>query len=299
MNRLLILPVLLLTLLVGTPASSADFQKGLDAYNRADFKSALIEWRTLAESGDKHSQYFLGLLHDTGRGVPRDINVAIKWYKLAAEQGSEDAQNALRYLSKKRQQIALERERQLAKQGNADAQYNLGVMYNEGQGVPEDDNAAFKWYTLAAEQGNAGAQVILGLIYDNGRGVPQDDKTAVKWYTLAAEQGDVYSQYNLGVMYEGGWGVPKDDKTAVKWYRLAAKQGNANAQYNLGWMYEEGQGVPKDNVYAYMWWDIAASSGDKDAISGRDVISKRMTPADISAAQKLARECVRKKYKGC
>jgi len=137
------------------------------------------------------------------------------------------------------------------------------------------------------------------LMYQKNHGVPQDYKTAVKWYILAAEQGVASAQHNLGVMYEGGWGVPKDDKTAVKWYRLAAEQGNANAQYNLGWMYEEGQGVPKDNVYAYMWWDIAASSGDKDAISGRDAISKLMNATDISTAKKLARECVRKRYKGC
>jgi TPR repeat protein len=64
-------------------------------------------------------------------------------------------------------------------------------------------------------------------------------------------------------------------------------------------MYEKGQGVPKDNVYAHMWWDITASSGDKDAVSGRDAISKRINSTDIPTAQKLARECIRKKYKGC
>ena len=87
--------------------------------------------------------------------------------------------------------------------------------------------------------------------------------------------------------------------TAVKWYRLAAEQGNADAQYNLGNAYERGQGVIQDFVYAYMWWNIAASSGDKSATKNRDIVAKRMTPADLSTAQKLARECVRKKYKGC
>jgi hypothetical protein len=67
--------------------------------------------------------------------------------------------------------------------------------------------------------------------------------------------------------------------------------------------YYNGEGVPLDNVYAYMWYNIAASSGDKDvaklAAEGRDIVTKKMTPADISAAQRLARECVRKNYKGC
>jgi TPR repeat protein len=85
----------------------------------------------------------------------------------------------------------------------------------------------------------------------------------------------------------------------VKWYRLAAEQGHADAQNNLGWMYGNGTGVIQDNVYAHMWFNIAASSGDEDASKNRDSVAKRMTPADISTAQKLARECVRKKYKGC
>ena len=100
-------------------------------------------------------------------------------------------------------------------------------------------------------------------------------------------------------MYQIGKGVPQDYKTAVKWYRLAAEQGLAFAQNNLGVMYATGQGVIQDNVYAHMWWNIAASSGHKGAVTNRDIVAKRMTPAEISTAQKLARECVRKKYKGC
>ncbi len=100
-------------------------------------------------------------------------------------------------------------------------------------------------------------------------------------------------------MYQYGKGVLQNFETAVKWYRLSAEQGYARAQYNLGFMYGNGKGVPQDYIRAHMWWNIAASSGDKDAISGRDAVSKRMTPADITTAKKLARECVRKKYKGC
>ena len=85
----------------------------------------------------------------------------------------------------------------------------------------------------------------------------------------------------------------------MKWYRLAAKQGYVSAQNNLGFMYGNGKGVPQDYIRAHMWWNLAASSGNKNAVNGRDIVAKRMTPADISAAQKLARECVRKKYKRC
>jgi hypothetical protein len=121
----------------------------------------------------------------------------------------------------------------------------------------------------------------------------------VKWYRLAAKQGIASAQYNLGLMYQKGRGVPRNQKTAVKWYRLAAEQGFADAQYNLGKAYGRGQGVIQDNVYAHMWLNIAASSGDKDAVKNREIVAGMMNPADISAAQKLARESVKKNYKGC
>ena len=90
-----------------------------------------------------------------------------------------------------------------------------------------------------------------------------------------------------------------DFATALRIFKPLAEQGDADAQYHLGMMYALGKGVPLDNVYAYMWVNIAASSGDKDAAEVRDAVAKQMTPADISAAQKLTRECVRKNYKGC
>jgi hypothetical protein len=121
----------------------------------------------------------------------------------------------------------------------------------------------------------------------------------VKWYKLAAEQGYASAQYNLGYMYDKGKGVPQDYKTAVKWYSLAAEQGVALAQHNLGAMYDEGKGVLKDYVYAHMWYNIAASSGNKVASKNRDLIAKEMTPSQLEKSQDLARECVRKKYKGC
>ena len=89
----------------------------------------------------------------------------------------------------------------LAEQGDAEAQYSLGVMYSNGIGVPQDDKTSVKWYTLAAEQGVANAQYNLGIYYLQGQGVLQDYKTAVKWFTLAAEKGVAIAQYDLGVLY--------------------------------------------------------------------------------------------------
>ena len=121
----------------------------------------------------------------------------------------------------------------------------------------------------------------------------------MKWCTLAAEQENAAAQYNLGNMYSKGQGVPQDYKTAVKWYTLAAEQGHAKAQSNLGAMYGMGTGVIQDIVYAHMWFNIAASSGFEDGVKARDLFAKEMTPSQLEKAQDLARECVRKNYKGC
>ena len=162
-----------------------------------------------------------------------------------------------------------------------------------------DYTTAFKEFAASAEQGNVDAQYNLGYMYDEGQGVPQDYKQAVKWYTKAAEQGDVRAQNNLGLMYDNGQGVPQDYKQAVKWYTKAAEQGAGRAQFNLALLYANGQGVPQDNVYAHMWFNLGAANGSEPASKNRDIIAKRMTTADISKAQSLARECLKKSYKGC
>ena len=149
------------------------------------------------------------------------------------------------------------------------------------------------------KEGIADAQYNRGVNYERGRGVPQDDAEAVKWYRKAAEQGHAKAQYNLGVRYANGRGVPKDDAEAVGWWRKAAEQDHASAQFNLGIMYHYGQGVPQDYVQAHMRYNLAASrfppgvNRDK-SVSNRDIIAKTMTPAQISEAQKLAREWTEK-----
>ena len=113
-------------------------------------------------------------------------------------------------------QTALKEWKPLADQGHAGAQYNLGWMYDNGRGVPEDDAEAAGWYRLAADQGLAIAQNSLGMMYADGEGVPEDDAEAVRWFRLAADQGLADAQYNLGVMYANGEGVPEDDAEAVR-----------------------------------------------------------------------------------
>jgi len=90
-----------------------------------------------------------------------------------------------------------------------------------------------------AEQGYASAQHNVGIIYGDGQGVPQDYAEAMKWFRKAAEQGDVTAQHNLGIMYANGQGVPQDYAEAMRGFRMAADKGNADAQYNLGRLMKE------------------------------------------------------------
>ena len=187
--------------------------------------------------------------------------------------------------------------RSLADQGNADAQYNLGVMYSNGHGVSQNHAEAAKWYRRAADQGHAAAQYNLGTMYSTGDSVLQNHAEAAKWYRHAADRGHAAAQYNLGVMYSTGDSVLQNDAEATKWYRRAAEQGHATAQFHLGVSYDNGLGISKDHVRAYMWFNLAAAempAAETDrraeAIRNRDRVARLLSPEALARAQRLARE---------
>ena len=127
-----------------------------------------------------------------------------------------------------------------------------------------------------------------------------DGATALRELTPLAEQGDALAQAALELIYDKAQGVPQDYKAAARWYRLAAEQGYAAAQNNLGAMYLNGEGVLQDNVRGHMWANIAAANGgSENASKNRDLAAKRMSPTAIESAQRLARECMARDYKGC
>ena len=159
----------------------------------------------------------------------------------------------------------------------------------------QDYKTAHRLWLPLAEQGVADAQYNLGVMYDNGEGVPQDDKEAVKWYRLSAEQGIAKAQYVLGVKYETEQGVFQDYKKAVKWYRISAEQGLAESQFNLGKMSQYGKGVIQDYVEAHKWFNIAGANGVDIGPRNRDLVESQMTSAQIAEAQKLAREWMEKR----
>jgi|ERR1035438_484409 TPR repeat protein len=160
--------------------------------------------------------------------------------------------------------------------------YNLGVAYENGQGVPQDEAQAVTWYRKAAEHGNADAENKLGTMYENGSGgLAKDETQAVSWYRKAAEQGHAYAQNNLGVMYATGrGGLPKDETQAVSWYQKAANQGNSDAQVNLASRYESGSGgSAKDDGRAVSLYQKAAEQGNAAA---KSILAQRLLVETLS-----------------
>ena len=162
--------ILILSILIAGPAIAEPFEDATKAYYRGDYETAYHLIKPLAEQGLPEAQVNLGLMYYKGLGVPQDFPEAVKWYRKAAEQGNA---KAFKWYHK------------AAEQGNVEAQFNLGLMYEKRQGVPQDYVEAGNWYRRAAEQGFAEAQTNLGTMYFTGLGVPKDYVLAYMWSFLA------------------------------------------------------------------------------------------------------------------
>lgn len=190
----------------------------------------------------------------------------------------------------------IERIKEKAVAGDAQAQYTLAVAYDNGKGIEQDLAKAVSWYRRAATQGHLRAQHNLGISYENGDGVEKDILEALKWYQQAAAQGDASSQYNIGLLYSFGQGpIRRNDVEALQWFRLAAEQGHAKAQSNLGAIYALGLGTDKDLIQAYKWFTLSAAAfppgEDREQELGNgDKAAASLAPAQLELAKKLIEE---------
>ncbi|MGB5202271.1 MAG: tetratricopeptide repeat protein [Sedimenticolaceae bacterium] len=174
--------------------------------------------------------------------------------------------------------------RKAANGGNAEAQFRLGVMYGNGDGVALDYEQAHHWFERAAAQGHEKALITLAWMFANGTGVVMDEGRARELYMLAAQHGSAKAQYVVGTMYRfAQYGARKDIAQAVKWYLKAADQGMPTAQFALGRMLMEGKGVVRDDAAAMQWLSLAHVNGSKRAEDYIQKLLKRMDPAEVRA----------------
>ena len=183
-----------------------------------------------------------------------------------------------------------------AELGHPEAQYQLGTMYEHGEGgAGVHEVTAVLWYTQAAERGHARAQEEMGTRYLTGQGVTTDIKKAEEFLTLSAEQGYARGQYRLAQLYSrGARGVRKDHKKAIDWYTKAARQGYAPAQYYLGGMYAMGRGVEVDRIEAYAWLALAASQKYPKAIKSIESLGNALNELEVTKGQALAKSYYKK-----
>ena len=147
---------------------------------------------------------------------------------------------------------------------------NAEKLYKEGKSLydAKDYAKAIEKLMPAAEKGHKKAQYRLGLCYDKGKGVAEDDTQAVKWYAKAAAQGYAKAQYQLGKCYKDGEGIEKDRNKAFDLFMKAAKQDNADAQYQIGKAYLKGKDLPLDEQKAKSWLKKAINNekGGEDVL---------------------------------
>ena len=250
-----------------------------------DDVKALKWWRKAAQQNCSDAQLSLGVCFQTGHGVEQDNVQAYKWYNLAAAQGDTNAIGARDSIAKSMTPDQITEGQRLS------AEF---TPKKETSGSSSEFGAT----KAKAETGDAQAQYNLGVCYDQGQGVAQDHAEAVKLYREAADQGFAEAQNELGLCYfwtGEGLGVARGFVEAVKWYREAANQGYAEAQCNLGRCYLFGQGVSQDYVQAYKWFNLAAAQGNTNASMFLPGIALRMSPEAIAKAERLSGEFVPRK----
>ena len=228
-----------------TNGAAKTFDEARAAYAKKDYATALRLFRRLAQRGNARAQDELGAMYAGGKGVPEDKVEALQWFQMA------------------------ENEREALK------------AYNDA-----DYARAMRIFRPLADRGQTMAEYILGLMYANGQGVPQDYAEALKWHLKAAEQGEAKAQFSVGLMYFKGLGAKQSLADAFKWYRRAADQGDPIAQYNLAAMYARGEVVKRDPVSALVFYTLATMHAVTSAGPAKARLEKTMSPAQIAAADK-------------
>ena len=195
--------------------------------------------RSFAEAGDAEAQLNLGRMCEEGRGVDRDEAEAECWLRRAAAQGDAEAKLLLK--------------RKEGERGDLQAQWELALIYLDGQGVSKDEAEAAHWLGLAAQQGHVEAQFRLGQLLIHGASTVRDSVNGAQWLLSAARLRSQSAARELGDLYREGIGVKADDIEAARWWRQAAEQGDPAAQYKVGMMFLEGPPILAEGAAALVW----------------------------------------------
>lgn len=277
-----------------------------DGFLFEDNEDALQWLKSLSDKGFVQAQLLTGLYYENGQGVKEDLSKALKYFKMAADQGNDEAMvcyaNVLRRLDQKKLEESIKWYRKASKLGNArgqyllameliftkdedkleegiewlqksadkdypDAVYRLGIQYLYGVGVPQDDRKAFSLMERAAKMKFALAYNILGYFYLHGIGVEQNGQMAALCYGLGSIEGIPESMYWYGRFLCDGYNVEKDVSLGYRLIKDAASEGYNEAEYFIGFDYYIGHFAKKNDKEAFFWLDKAAQNEHPTAMA--------------------------------
>jgi uncharacterized protein len=234
-----------------------------------DFDKALHWARLAADAGSPDAQALLGYILTVGPEHLRDSTQARSWYEKSATAGCSQGHLGLglTFLNEARDDAGLQRaaeQLRFATRGNlGTALYLLGVLNEQGRGMPRDLAAAADYYRRGAERGVPAAQSRYGYMLLEGRGVGRDISRAETWLRRAALSGETEAAALLGDVYARGGDLPPNYLEASNWYRFAADRGHGPAARALGLLYLTGAGVHRDPAEAARWFRISTEAGDQ------------------------------------
>lgn len=181
-----------------------------------DYREALDYFTEGVKLDNAECQCCLGSMFGEGMGVPKNLEVAFRLIKIAAEKN------------------------------NTSAQFLLGHMYFYGNGTPKDYTAAFKWMRKAANDDHIEAQILLGSMYYFGYGTTKNFVLAHKWYLDASNQGNLDAMHKLAILYTKGEGVRENQEVAFRYFKKAADKGHSLSQQKVLTMYSVGLGTERN-----------------------------------------------------
>ena len=277
------------------------YQEGLGCEKNAEvsehwYQQAFTGFLDLEkQSHDDKLQYRIGWMLLHGVGTSRNEVAAKPWFEQSAKLGNSHAQYQLARMilsaaspTPEQTTQALEWLTKATEAGQDCAQYALGKIYRDGQGIEKDIQKAVELFTLAAEQENSFAAFALGKLYLAGDAdLSKDPITALKWLTFSAELGNQFAQYRLGKsLLKGDDGIPVDIEAAIRWLSTAAEQGSEHAEYALALVYLTGEDIPKDSVKALDLLKRSAGRGNQFAQYrlGKLLLQGEEVPKDTETA---------------
>gem|GEM_PF-7117720 len=290
-SLLFIMPVMASEINKTEIKSTLTIDEALDTISYEKKDKALFDYfLPLAHKGDMKAQHELALLYYSGKGVPPDLNQAIKFWTLAAEQGHIEAQYELATIllyaeNKTSIQESIYWYTLAAEQGHTKAMYELAWIYQSGTFTPQSDEKTFYWYQALADEKVSAGQLNLGIMYLEGRFVQHDIEQALFWLNQAAQQKHPEAMLQLGLLYTKGVGIKPNPKKAFDLYKQSAQKGNIDAQFYLARMYSQGESVEKNSILAYVWFKIAIKNYHSPAITEWLLLKEKMKPEQIKKAE--------------